>query len=112
VQEAGIVALSGDQSCVDEMRAEYRRRRDLLMKGLKGMGLEVEPPLATFYVFARIPEGMDSMTFASRLLQEEGIVATPGTGFGARGEGYIRFSLTVDEERTAEAVERMKKITL
>jgi len=112
VQEAGIVALSGDQGCVDEMRTEYRRRRDLLMKGLKGMGLEVEPPLATFYVFARIPEGMDSMTFASRLLQEEGIVATPGTGFGARGEGYIRFSLTVDEERTAEAVERMKKITL
>ena len=112
VQEAGIVALTGDQSCVGEMRAAYRRRRDKLMEGLRGMGLEVNSPLATFYVFARVPAGMDAMTFASRLLQEEGIVATPGTGFGARGEGYIRFSLTVDEERMAEAVERMKKITL
>ena len=112
VQEAGVVALSSDQGCVDEMRDAYRRRRDLLMEGLRGMGLDVEAPRATFYIFARIPDGMDSMTFASRLLEEQGIVATPGVGFGERGEGYIRFALTVDEPRMAEAVERMKKITL
>ena len=112
VQEAGVVALNGDQSCVDEMRTEYRQRRDLFMEGLKGMGLDVEPPRATFYVFARIPRGMDSMTFASRLLDEQGIVATPGVGFGQRGEGYIRFALTVNQARMAEAVERMKKISL
>ena len=112
VQEAGITALQGDQSCVEEMRQTYRRRRDLMMEGLKGMGLDVLPPRATFYVFARIPNGIDSLSFAGRLLEEQGIVATPGVGFGERGEGFIRFTLTVDEQRIAEVVERMKQIKI
>ncbi len=112
VQEAGITALTGDQGCVDEMRETYRRRRDLMMQGLAGMGLDVPPPLATFYVFARIPEGFSSVEFAGRLLKEQGIVATPGVGFGARGEGFIRFALTVNQERIAEVVRRMKEIKL
>ncbi len=112
VQEAGITALQGDQSCVEEMRQTYRRRRDLMMEGLKGMGLDVLPPRATFYVFARIPNGIDSLSFAGRLLEEQGIVATPGVGFGERGEGFIRFTLTVDEQRIAEVVERMKQINI
>lgn len=108
VQEAGIAALSGPQDCVQDMNRMYTERRDALLVGLKELGLDVKPPKATFYIWAKI-EG-DSMAFSKLLLEEAGIVATPGVGFGESGEGYIRFALTNSVERINEAVERMSKL--
>ncbi|MCQ1534893.1 LL-diaminopimelate aminotransferase [Methanosarcina sp. KYL-1] len=110
IQIAGIAALSSSQDCVGDANKIYQERRDALIEGLKAMGLEVKPPKATFYVWAPVPKGYTSIGFAKVLLEEAGIVATPGVGFGDAGEGYIRFALTKPVERIKEAVERMKKL--
>jgi LL-diaminopimelate aminotransferase len=112
VQEAGIAALTGDQSPVAAMRALYRERRDLLLGALASLGLEAQPVRGTFYVWARVPKGFTSAALTAKLLQEIGVVVTPGSGFGAAGEGYIRFSLTVATSRLAEAVERLRTLRL
>ncbi|MCB2185728.1 MAG: LL-diaminopimelate aminotransferase [Deltaproteobacteria bacterium] len=112
VQWAGITALTADQACVEEMRAMYTERRDVLVAGLKSLGLAVEPPRATFYVWCATPEGMKSAALTKKLLDEAGVVTTPGNGFGSAGEGYVRFALTVDKTRLAEAVERMARLGL
>jgi LL-diaminopimelate aminotransferase len=112
VQVAGIAALEGDQGCVEEMRALYKGRRDVLVAGLQAAGLAVEPPRATFYVWCPCPQGLGSAEFTKRLLDECGIVSTPGVGFGQPGEGFVRFALTVSRERLSEAVERMQKLGL
>jgi LL-diaminopimelate aminotransferase len=91
------------------MRALYAERRDALVKGLKGIGWQVEMPKATFYVWAPIPDGTPSIDFSLNLL-EVGIVVTPGIGFGDYGEGYIRFALTVPVSRIEEAVSRLEKV--
>ena len=109
IQAAGIEALEGDQSCVEAMRKIYTERRDVFLAGLRGAGIEVETPRATFYVWARVPPGYTSGTFATHLLSGTGIVATPGNGFGPAGEGFVRFSLTVDKARLAEAVARIRQ---
>lgn len=108
VQGAGIAALSGSQECVQEMNSVYKERRDALLVGLKELGLPVEKPRATFYVWAEV--GGSSSDFATMLLEKAGIVATPGIGFGEYGEGYVRFALTQPVERIDEAVERMRKL--
>jgi LL-diaminopimelate aminotransferase len=110
VQIAGIEALQGDQSHVEEMRRTYQERRDILVDGLKRMGLEVEKPKATFYLWVRVPRGYTSSDFTGHLLTKAGIVTTPGNGFGSQGEGYIRFALTVGKERLFEAVERVSRV--
>ncbi|MGH7962885.1 MAG: LL-diaminopimelate aminotransferase [Candidatus Binatia bacterium] len=110
VQEAGIAALSGDQSVVEAMRRVCQERRDILVRSLQEIGLACTPPQATFYVWAEAPNGYTSAGFTSKILDETGVVATPGNGFGAAGEGYIRFSLTVDTERLREAVARLQKL--
>jgi LL-diaminopimelate aminotransferase len=110
IQIAGIAALEGDQSCVEKMRSTYEARRDVLIAGLRAAGLLVEKPLATFYVWMEVPEGYTSTEMTSRLLTEAGIVTTPGNGFGAAGEGYVRMALTVGRERLVEAVERIQAI--
>jgi LL-diaminopimelate aminotransferase len=110
VQIAGIEALRGDQSHVEEMRRTYQERRDILVDGLKRMGLEVEKQKATFYLWVRVPQGYTSSDFTGHLLTKAGIVTTPGNGFGSQGEGYIRFALTVDKERLSQAVERMSRV--
>jgi LL-diaminopimelate aminotransferase len=110
VQVAGIAALEGDQACVAEMQQVYQKRRDILVDGLTSIGLSVERPRATFYLWIEVPEGFSSAQFSSRLLTEAGIVTTPGNGFGDAGEGYIRMALTVGSERMREAVERMRSI--
>ncbi|MEW6219131.1 MAG: LL-diaminopimelate aminotransferase [Thermodesulfobacteriota bacterium] len=110
IQMAGIEALEGDQGCVAAMRALYTERRDVLVAGLRGLGLAVNPPKATFYVWIEVPAGHTSASFAGHLLERCGIVSTPGNGFGAPGEGYIRMALTVGKERLAEAVARMEKV--
>jgi len=108
VQLAGIAALEGDQECVAQMRNTYMQRRDLLVGGLRELGLHVEKPRATFYLWIAVPDGYTSAQFATHLLTRAGIVVTPGNGFGAPGEGYVRMALTVDEKRLAEALERMR----
>ena len=110
VQEAGIAALSGDQACVEEFRRIFKERRDVVVEGLKKLGFEVKPPKATFYVWARVPEGFSSADFAAKLLQEAGIVVTPGNGFGEPGEGFFRIALTVDKDRLKEALARIEAL--
>ena len=110
IQVAGIEALEGDQQCLREMQDIYTERRDVLIAGLKKLGIKVEPPKATFYVWFEVPTGYNSASFAALLLEKSGIVATPGNGFGAPGEGYVRMALTVSKERIAEAVDRMAKV--
>lgn len=112
VQIAGIAALDGDQSCVDNMNIEYAKRRDILVDGLIGLGLLVQKPRATFYVWVEVPKGYTSAQFASLLLSKAGIVVTPGNGFGSAGEGYIRMALTVGKERMKEVVERIRSIEI
>jgi LL-diaminopimelate aminotransferase len=110
IQEAGAEALNHFDTPFPEIISIYERRRDVLVKGLREIGLEVDLPKATFYVWFQVPRGYTSAQFASLLLEKGGIVATPGNGFGEAGEGYIRMALTVDEKRMKEAIERLKKI--
>ena len=112
IQEAGIFALTEVNDFPDTLRAIYRERRDILVAGLKNVGLDVESPTATFYIWTPIPAGFNSMKFTAHLLDKTGILATPGNGFGPSGEGYIRFSLTAPTERIKEAVERLKDMSL
>lgn len=109
VQLAGITALEGDQTCIDEMNGIYTERRDLLVDGLRELGLTAKKPKATFYVWIDVPDGYTSSEFASHLLTKAGVVATPGNGFGTAGEGYIRMALTVDNERIKEVLKRIKE---
>ncbi len=108
IQYAAITALTGPQDCVAQMREIYRERRDVLVNGLKQLGLDVIEPKATFYVWSRVPSSFNSISFAEKLLSV-GVVCTPGHGFGDSGEGYVRFALTVSKERIKEALERIKK---
>ena len=110
MQEAGIAALSIDDSINDEMRKIYQERRDTLVTGLVKAGLSVQSPKATFYVWIQVPKGKTSSSFSAELLNEVGIVTTPGNGFGETGEGYIRIALTVPKERLDEAIKRLGKI--
>jgi LL-diaminopimelate aminotransferase len=111
IQIAGIKAIRADQSCVRENMEIYTRRRDLVVEGLRKAGFVVEEPKATFYMWVRVPEGFTSTQLASRLL-EEGVVVTPGNGFGDPGEGYFRIALTQKRDRLAEAIERIKALNL
>lgn len=111
VQEAGIAALRHHLAVTETLRRVYQERRDLLVPGLRKMGLQAELPLATFYVWVPVPAGYTSMDFTGRLLDQTGVLATPGNGFGACGEGYVRFSLTAATERIKEAVDRLASIS-
>ncbi len=109
VQEAAIVALATGDDILSGIRDTYQARRDALYEGLKGLGLHVIRPEATFYLWTRVPSGFDSSSFVAHLLEKAGVLATPGNGFGAPGEGYVRFALTVPVERIRDAVGRIKK---
>jgi LL-diaminopimelate aminotransferase len=111
VQRAGIAALEGPQDGLASAIETYRRRRDLLCDGLKSIGLVVEPPRGSIYVWVLVPEGHTSESFTTDLLEKAAIVVAPGTGYGPSGEGYVRFSLTLDDARLEEGVERIRGIT-
>ena len=108
IQEAAIEALDSSQECVENLREIYKKRRDVIVNGLREIGLNVNSPKATFYVWIKVPEGYTSESFTELLLTKAGIVTTPGNGFGPSGEGYVRIALTVNEERLKEAVDRIK----
>ncbi|OQA90670.1 MAG: LL-diaminopimelate aminotransferase [Elusimicrobia bacterium ADurb.Bin231] len=110
IQEAGICALTSSQKCVEDMRKIYQKRRDVFIGELGKIGWKVNKPQATFYVWAKTPVGYSSTATVSRLLDEAGIVCTPGNGMGPSGEGYVRFALTVKETRLKEAVKRISRI--
>ena len=110
VQEAGITALEADDQIVADARVTYQERRNVLVPGLKALGIDVYPTDATFYVWMDVPPKFTSASLASHLIEKTGIVATPGNGFGDAGEGYLRMTLCAPKERLAEAVDRMKTI--
>jgi alanine-synthesizing transaminase len=107
VQVAAIAALNGPQQCVADIVDTYRRRRDVLVTGLNRAGWPVVPPRATMFVWAPIPEPlreMGSLEFAKFLLREAKVAVSPGVGFGADGDGYVRFALIENEHRTRQAL--------
>jgi LL-diaminopimelate aminotransferase len=109
VQRAGISALSGSDDCVREACRIYQERRDVLVGGLRKLGFLVDAPKATFYVWMPVE---DCMAFTTRMLDEAGIVVTPGIGFGSGGAGYVRFALTRSTGRIQEALGRMEGMDL
>ena len=108
VQEAGVAALAISEEVSAENSAIYQLRRDTLIEGLSGIGMEVEPPRASFYVWPRVPSRYTSASLVAALIENAGIVCTPGSGFGAAGEGFVRFALTTGVERLREGIERMR----
>ena len=113
IQVAAITALEGDQSCVAEIRDLYQSRRDVLCDGLNSVGWPVQPPKATMFVWAPIPEryrSMGSLEFSKKLLVEAKVAVSPGVGFGEYGEGFVRFGLIENEHRIRQAVRNIRKM--
>lgn len=110
VQEAGVEALRLADEVVEPSRRVYQERRDILVSGLHAAGFECERPRATFYVWVSVPKGLTSTQLTAKLLDEAGVVTTPGNGFGAAGEGYIRLTLCVNKDRLKEGVERIRQV--
>jgi LL-diaminopimelate aminotransferase len=108
IQLAAVEALTGPQDSVREMSALYERRRDLVLGALAEIGIELEPPKGTIYIWAPVPAGQTSVSFAAEVLERAGVVVSPGSAYGPNGEGFFRISLTVPDERLLEAVERMR----
>jgi LL-diaminopimelate aminotransferase len=109
VQRASAAALNGPQDCVRAMCEIYRRRRDLLVPALRRVGLEASPPKGTIYLWAPVPSGHTSGSFADQVLSQADVIVTPGAAYGPSGEGYVRLSLTVADERLEEAVQRIEE---
>jgi LL-diaminopimelate aminotransferase len=107
VQAASIAALTEGRDFPREMSRVYQERRDLVTEGLRAIGLEVTPPRATPYFWARVPEGQTSASFAGLVLDRADVVVSPGNAYGPGGEGYVRLSLTVPDDRLQEAVRRI-----
>ena len=112
IQEAGIEALRNYEDGLSERVEIYKTRCELLTGGLESIGIEVYRPNGTFYVWFKNPKNLTSTEVANMLLQDAGIVMTPGTGFGEYGEGYTRASVTIKDDRLVEAVERIKKLSI
>jgi LL-diaminopimelate aminotransferase len=110
IQRAGEAALALPDERLEELVDTYRRRRDVLVDGLHKAGWNVPRPRATFYIWARIPTAERSQEFCARLLRDGHVVTTPGVGFGAAGDRYVRMALTTTEDRIAEAVARIKRM--
>ena len=108
IQHATAVALTDAREFPREMSAVYEGRRDLLAEALAAIGLEVDPPQATPYFWVRVPEGHDSTSFTELVLEQAGVVISPGPSFGPSGEGFVRLSLTVPDSRLDEAARRIE----
>ncbi len=111
IQVASIIALDGDQTCVEDVRAMYQNRRDVLAKGLHEAGWMVDVPKASMYIWAKIPEAyasMGSLEFSKKLLAEARVAVSPGVGFGEYGDDHVRFALIENEERIRQAIRGIK----
>ncbi|HEY90488.1 MAG TPA: LL-diaminopimelate aminotransferase [Dehalococcoidia bacterium] len=107
IQYAAIEALTGPQDCIEEHNAVYQRRRDLIVDTLTRMGLQVRPPQASLYVWAKVPDGYTSLEFTDDLLEKVGVVVTPGIGYGKNGEGYVRLSMTLADASLVKGLSRL-----
>jgi LL-diaminopimelate aminotransferase len=107
IQYAAIEALNNSQEAIDKHNAVYQRRRDLVIDVLNDIGVEARPPKAGLYIWAKVPEGYTSIEFTNDLLDNIGVVVTPGTGYGANGEGYIRLSLTIQDANLVKGQSRL-----
>ena len=107
VQHAGIAALDMPQRWIDSRNAHLQTRRDLVLDALRASGLKPETPKASLYLWSPVAEGMTSVDFARHLMDQAGVIVTPGVGFGAGGEGYFRISLTTPDDRLQEALDRI-----
>lgn len=110
IQRAAIAALEGPPGELEGLRRIYQRRRDLVVGTLNDLGWSLEPPKGSCYVWVPVPEGHTSTSFADLLLDRAGVFVAPGSGYGERGEGYVRFSLTVDDARLDEALGRLRDV--
>ena len=108
VQEAAIEAMLGPQDSVRELCALYQHRRDLVLDALHKIGIEAVTPRATIYVWAKVPEGFTSASFAEKVLEEANVIVAPGSAYGPSGEGFVRISLTTPDDRLEEAVRRIE----
>lgn len=111
LQVAAIEALEGDQSCVEEVRLKYQKRRDILWKGLNEIGWSVECPKASMYIWAKIPEPyrkLGSVEFSKRLLEDAKVAVSPGIGFGEYGDDHVRIALIENEFRIRQALHGIK----
>jgi alanine-synthesizing transaminase len=113
IQIASIVALRGPQDCVEEVRKIYESRRNVLIKGLHKAGWYVDPPKATMFVWAEIPDRfkkLGSLEFTKLLIQEAGVAVSPGIGFGEGGDNFVRFALVENEHRIRQATKGIRKV--
>ena len=113
IQVAAIAALGRRSDLCGEINAMYKSRRDVLCKGLNAAGWPVEPPKATMFVWAKVPEPyreLGSLEFSKKLLEEARVAVSPGVGFGEYGEGYVRFGLIENEHRTRQAIRNIKRM--
>jgi LL-diaminopimelate aminotransferase len=108
VQMAGVAALTGSQDHVRAACATYQRRRDLVIDALSEIGISIDPPKGTIYIWAPVPEGHTSASFCEEVLERSAVVVSPGSSYGPNGEGFFRISLTVPDDRLLEAIERMR----
>jgi len=104
-----VEAMQGDQSWLSTRNEIYRQRRDIVVDGLRRVGIAVEPPRASLYVWALVPKGWQSVAFATTALEQARVSLTPGDMFGVNGEGYIRIALTAPNQRVSEAMERLER---
>lgn len=111
IQKAASVALTGDFSTVQQNNREFAARMELMYRILVETGFELKKPRGTFYLWVKVPEGYSSLEFAGKLMEEAGIIVTPGNAFGSYGEGYFRIALTVSQERLLEAGKRLKNLS-
>jgi LL-diaminopimelate aminotransferase len=109
VQLAAVAALDGSGDSIGEMNSIYERRRDLVVETLRAIGVEVERPRGTIYVWAPVPEGHTSTSFVELVLEEAGVIISPGSMYGDSGEGFFRISLTTPDDRLTEALGRMRE---
>jgi LL-diaminopimelate aminotransferase len=108
VQMAAIAALDQAADFPREMSLKYERRRDMVVAALREIGVDVTPPRGTIYIWAPVPEGYTSASYCEHVLEEAAVVVSPGSSYGPSGEGFFRISLTIEDARLAEAVERLR----
>jgi len=108
IQRMAIDAVYGPQDCIDEHNSIYQRRRDRMVEVLRKIGLEVDTPKASLYIWAKLPAGVTSAEYAARLIEDCSVVVTPGRGYGLNGEGYIRLSVTTPDDRMEEGLRRLE----
>ncbi len=109
LQKTAVTAMTGSQQCVKDMCKLYQRRRDLVAGTLKEIGIDVNTPKGSIYIWVPVPEGYTSSSFAEMVLEKCAVVVPPGSGYGPSGEGFVRISLTAPDERIAEALDRIKE---